>query len=163
MSAQNLNPTHIKDLPIFAEFTRQELEAFVELADPIMFKVGETIVRQDDPGDCMYVLVSGTVTVTHHRNGKAIELAILQRGDFFGELALVDEAPRSADVKANDNCMLLKVPSSVLRALAGVYPMAALKFFYATARVAVVRMRKANQKYIDTLLVLAKERGDDES
>lgn len=160
MSPNNLNATQLKDLSIFAEFTRQELEAFVELADPIMFKAGDMIVRQDDPGDCMYVIVSGTVNVIHNREGKKIPLAVLQRGDFFGELALVDEAPRSADVTAIDNCLLLKVPSSVVRALAGVYPMAALKFFYATARVAVIRMRQTNKKYIDTLLVLAKERGE---
>jgi len=45
MSSNNLNATQLKDLSIFAEFTRQELEAFVELADPIVFKAGEVIVR----------------------------------------------------------------------------------------------------------------------
>ena len=82
----------------------------------------------------------------------AQQLATFGPGDFFGELALVDDGPRSATVTALTECLLLKVPQSVLRALAGVYPNAAFKMLFAIAKVLVMRMRAGNARYIDSLL-----------
>jgi CRP-like cAMP-binding protein len=111
------------------------------------------VVRQDEPGDCMFVVVEGSAKVVHHKGGKAIELATIGPGDFFGEIALVDQGPRSANVEAVTHCTLLRVPESVMHALAGVYPAAAFKLLVAIGRVLVSRMRGANQKYIDSLLL----------
>jgi CRP-like cAMP-binding protein len=110
-------------------------------------------VKQDEHGDCMYILVSGTASVIHRKEGKQFELARLGPGDFFGELALVDEGPRSADVEAVVDSTLLNIPQSTIRALAGVYPSAAFKLLVAVGRVLVSRLRNGNQKYIDSLLL----------
>jgi CRP-like cAMP-binding protein len=138
---------------LFADFTETEFEAFCSLVERVEAKPGECIVRQDERGDSMYILRSGEARVVHKREGHEIELAILKEGDFFGELALVDEGPRSADVEAISDCQLIKVPQATIRALAGVYPSAAFKLLVAVGRVLVQRMRKGNQKYIDSLLV----------
>ena len=143
----------VKRTSLFNEFTDQEVEALLSLSDPIELPAKETIVRQDDPGDCMFVLLKGTARVVHRKDGKQFELAQLGPGDFFGELALVDEGPRSADVEAVDACTLLRVEQSVVRALAGVYPTAAFKLLIAVGRVLVSRMRASNRKYIDSLLL----------
>jgi len=144
-------------LPLFSDFTRPELEAFIELTDPINYKREAVIVRQDEIGDCMFIVVDGKVRVVHKRDGREFLLAVLERGDFFGELALVDEGPRSADVIALEDCTMLRIPHPVVRALASVHPMAAFKFIQAVARGVVHRIRDANRRYIDTLMV--KEEG----
>jgi CRP-like cAMP-binding protein len=142
----------LKVIPLFAEFTEQEIEGFLDLVEKVEFNPGERIVKQDEPGDCMYVLVEGSAVVVHRRDGSEIVLATLKAGDFFGELALVDSGPRSADVEAITPCRLLKIEHGALRAVAGVYPKAAFKLLFAVGRVLVERMRKGNQKYIDSLL-----------
>ena len=114
---------------------------------------GECIVKQDEKGDCMYVLVEGSARVVHRRNGKDFELAVLKVGDFFGELALVDSGPRSADVETLTTCTMLRIEQGALRAIAGVYPNAAFKLLIALGRALVQRMRRGNQKYIDSLLM----------
>ena len=73
-------------------------------------------------------------------------------GDFFGEIALVDFGPRSADVVAQGNGVLLKITQAAVSALAGVYPTAAFKFLIAIGRILVARLRASNQRYIDSLL-----------
>jgi CRP/FNR family transcriptional regulator, cyclic AMP receptor protein len=147
----------LKGMRLFAEFNDEELANFADLVEPASFKTGETIVRQDDAGDCMFLVVAGRVDVIHRRNQKRFKLATLGAGDFFGEISLVDKGPRSADVEAAEDCTLLRVPQSVINALAGVYPAAAFKLLVAIGRVLVSRMRGANQKYIDSLMVMAEK------
>lgn len=139
-------------MPLFQEFKTAEIQAVLDLSERIEAGPGELIVKQDSPGDCMFVIVEGTARVVHRSEGKRIELSTLGAGDFFGELSLVDDGPRSADVEAQDRCVLLKFPQGALRALAGVYPGAAFKLLVAVGRVLVSRLRSGNRKYIDSLL-----------
>ena len=152
MSIQAEIRDNLREKTLFAEFNPQELGQFVGLVDHERFAPGDLIVRQDDPGDCMYLLVRGRAKVVHHREGHNIELAALRAGDFFGELALVDEGPRSADVIALEECVLIKINQAAISALAGVYPGAAFKLLIAIGRVMVNRLRESNQRYIDSLL-----------
>jgi CRP-like cAMP-binding protein len=142
----------LKGTVLFHEFTTEEIDEFIELCDVTSAGPGDVIVKQDDFGDCMYVLVSGKASVTHHHGGLDVELATLQDGDFFGELALVDEGPRSADVLALGDCVLLRISQAVVSAVAGVYPTAAFKFLIAIGKIMVSRLRKSNQRYVDSLL-----------
>lgn len=145
--------SQLKGMTLFVEFTDDEVQALLSLVDPLTVKEGDAIVKQDEHGDCMYILVSGKASVIHRAESKQFELARLGAGDFFGELALVDEGPRSADVEALEECTLLRIPQSTIRALAGVYPSAAFKLLVAVGRVLVSRLRNGNQKYIDSLLL----------
>lgn len=137
---------------LFREFSDTELEKFIDLLDPEELQAGECAVRQDEPGDCMYLVVRGRARVVHHEKGRDIELATLVPGDFFGELALVDCGPRSADVEALEDCTLVKISQAAIAALAGVYPAAAFKFLIGVGRLMVDRLRKSNQRYIDSLM-----------
>ena len=137
---------------LFREFTATEISEFLDLLDPLTAKPGELVVRQDEMGDCMFIVVQGSCRVVHHKGGHDIELATLREGDFFGELALVDEGPRSADVIAITEVALLKITQAVMAAVAGVYPTAAFKLLIAIGRIMVERLRLANQRYVDSLL-----------
>ena len=142
----------LRSTVLFSEFTNEEIEEFIDLCDATSAAAGEVIVKQDDMGDCMYVLVVGEAKVVHHSGGRDIDLASLNAGDFFGELALVDEGPRSADVLALTECTLLRITQGVISAVAGVYPTAAFKVLIAIGRIMVSRLRKSNQRYVDSLL-----------
>jgi CRP-like cAMP-binding protein len=137
---------------LFREFSDQEMSEFLDLLDPLSAAPGQLVVRQDDVGDCMFIVVQGSCRVVHHKGGRDIELAVLKEGDFFGELALVDEGPRSADVIAITDVALLKISQAVIAAVAGVYPTAAFKLLIAIGRIMVERLRRANQRYVDSLL-----------
>ncbi len=142
----------LRDKSLFKEFSDAEMEEFIELLDQREAPAGDIIVRQDELGECMYIVVSGRARVVHHNEGKFVELAMLRAGDFFGELSLVDRGPRSADVQALDHCVLLRIDLGAVSALAGVYPNAAFKFLVAIGRILVDRLRMSNQRYIDSLL-----------
>jgi CRP-like cAMP-binding protein len=144
---------HLRHCHLFSEFSDDELSAFMALLDPIEAGSGECVVRQDESGDSMYLLVAGAARVVHHRDGRDVELARLKAGDFFGELALVDHGPRSADVETVEPAVLLQITQASMSALAGVYPMAAFKFLITLGRIMVQRLRASNQRYIDSMLL----------
>ncbi len=150
--------TTLRTTPLFAEFDPTELKHFVELCDPVRCVEGTLIVRQDEVGDCMFVLLDGVAQVRHRRHGQRFELARLGQGDFFGELALVDEGPRIADVLARTECFLLKVTPASLHALTAFHPTIALKLFVAIARHVVARVRRTNNRYIDSMMLLERKR-----
>lgn len=65
-----------------------------------IYRDGEAIVRQGELGDCMFVIQQGTVEILREEGGKTFRLAELGAGEFFGEMALCEKAPRSATVRA---------------------------------------------------------------
>jgi len=152
----SITPTEIRatlrDKALFTEFSDGELDEFIALLDVEHRAADELIVKQDDRGDCMYILLTGLGKVVHHKEGHRIDLAVLHPGDFFGEIALVDAGPRSADVLAIEPTVLLKITHGAISALAVVYPTAAFKFLIALGRILVNRLRKSNERYIDSLL-----------
>jgi CRP-like cAMP-binding protein len=143
----------LRSCTLFADFTMEELSEFLDLLDPMEAKSGTCIVRQDEMGEVMFLLVAGKAKVVHHREGRDVVLAALGPGDFFGEIALVDHGPRSADVETTEDAVLLSISQASMSALAGVYPMAAFKFLITLGRIMVQRLRASNQRYIDSMLL----------
>ncbi len=78
------------------------------------FPAGAELFHQGDPGDTMYFVHSGTVGITREHDGLKSEIAALRKGDFFGEMALVDGSPRSATATCLTPCRLLPVPRDYL-------------------------------------------------
>ncbi|UCC40485.1 MAG: cyclic nucleotide-binding domain-containing protein [Candidatus Aminicenantes bacterium] len=74
-----------------------------------IYSGGESIIRQGDPGDCMYVIQEGKAEVFRENKGKEVRLAILGEEDFFGEMAIFDHELRSANVRAVDEVRVLTV------------------------------------------------------
>jgi CRP/FNR family cyclic AMP-dependent transcriptional regulator len=65
-----------------------------------VYNDGEVIVWQGDTGDCMFEILEGTVEVLREKNGQEVSLAVLSKGDFFGEMAIFEREVRSATVRA---------------------------------------------------------------
>ena len=74
-----------------------------------MYLDGDVIIRQGDVGDCMYVIQEGQVEVLAERDGEELRLNVLDAGDFFGEMALVEREVRAATVRALGGARILTV------------------------------------------------------
>ena len=74
-----------------------------------IYEKGEIVCRQGDPGDEMYIIQSGAVEVSSRRDGRKVVLTILEKEDFFGEMALLDRSPRSATVETITRSRLLSL------------------------------------------------------
>lgn len=134
---------------LFAELNQEELKTLLDLSSRECHAEGRRILSSGESGHCMYVILSGSVRVT----SGDITLATLLPGDFFGEVALVDDGPRSADVTAAEPCELLCITRMTLGVLAGLQPGAAIQLLAAVGRCLVARIRASNQKYMDLILL----------
>ena len=125
----------LRSLPIFAPLPAPSLERVASRLIPTQAPSGTEIVRQGDQGDRFYVIESGEVTVS--KNGR--EVATLEHGDFFGEIALLREIPRTATVTARTETLLYALDrDDFLEAVTG-HPQSA------EAADAVTRARLADQ------------------
>jgi len=97
----------------------------------------------------MYVVLSGTVRVV----AAGVELAVLDEGDFFGEVSLVDDGPRSADVVAVTDCHLLLVTRMTLAMLTASHPQAAIHLLAAIGRSLVGKLREDNRRLAGLMLL----------
>jgi CRP/FNR family cyclic AMP-dependent transcriptional regulator len=108
----NLTPSEIKavlpmleNVPLFATLNDKQLKSVGGASSKRTFSSGEMIARQGESGICFYLILDGRVEV---RRGSRM-LSKLGRGQFFGEMALFDKEPRSADVVAVEDttCLIL--------------------------------------------------------
>src|SRR3979411_2163488 len=101
---------YLKRGPLFAKLSEAELASLAERMRQKAFKRGDTIFRKDDPGQHFYVVLEGAVKIALPGEfGQEALVALLRGGEFFGELALFDNSPRSATATALEDtrCALL--------------------------------------------------------
>jgi CRP/FNR family cyclic AMP-dependent transcriptional regulator len=153
------NDKRLAKFRVFADLDGNELHTLLEQSAVESYPAGHRIINAGEVGLCMYVILSGNVRVTVGTTGvtaktvdEEVELANLSPGDFFGEVALVDDGPRSANVTATAPCELLCITRTTLGVLAALHPDAAIEFLAAIGRSLVARLRTGNQKYVDLLL-----------
>ncbi len=79
-----------------------------------IFNDGEVIIRQGEAGNFMYEILDGRVEVLQERDGKEVRLAVLAKGDFFGEMAIFEREVRSATVRAQGEVRVLTVDKKIL-------------------------------------------------
>jgi CRP/FNR family cyclic AMP-dependent transcriptional regulator len=109
--------------PLFAGMDRESLQAITRRLRSRRFRHGEVLFHEGDPGDALFVVASGAVkVVVPSEEGDEAILATLRRGDFFGELALLDGAPRSASAIALEPTEVLTLPRDQFRVLVASQP-----------------------------------------
>ncbi len=103
---------------LFSGLGQGSLQALARNLRTRRFKRGEVVFHQGDPGDALFIVASGVVkVVVPSEDGEEAILATLRRGDFLGELALIDGAPRSASAIALEATEMLTLPREQLRSL----------------------------------------------
>ena len=94
------NTEFLKHVALFQDLDRKSLEAIANAAVEQSYTPGQDVVRQGDTGVGAFIIKSGRVEAVQDRGGHQHKLAELKSGDVFGEMALLDEFPRSATVRA---------------------------------------------------------------
>lgn len=109
---------HLKVVPLFASLGRRELLRLGQLADEVDVGLGKVLIRQGDRGDEFFVVMDGRVAV--EKGGRKVRE--LSRGEFFGEIALIDGRPRTATVRALGITRLLVLGHRDFRSLMEEFP-----------------------------------------
>jgi len=115
-------PPTLPATPLFGDLEPAELESVVRVLRHHRVAQGSTVVREGDPGDSLFVVVSGALGVTTRDGEKEVELAILRPGDFFGEVALLSGARRTASVRAMLESELLEMRRDVYEEVVACFP-----------------------------------------
>jgi CRP/FNR family transcriptional regulator, cyclic AMP receptor protein len=98
----------LSKVPAFANLAPRELKEVAAIVHKREYRAGEPIFYQGDPGLGMYIVQDGEVSIAIlGKDGNEQVLAVLGDGDFFGELALLDESPRSANAICKTDCTLI--------------------------------------------------------
>lgn len=100
----------LKAVPLFRGLSNQQLEHLAKRVVEREYETGQTIVSQGQGGEGIFVITEGKVTVQHENtSGEKTEVNLFKPTDFFGELALLDDGPRTASVIALEptRCLVL--------------------------------------------------------
>jgi CRP/FNR family cyclic AMP-dependent transcriptional regulator len=100
----------LRKVPLFGQLAPPDLDRVAEIARERSYPRNSVILFEDDPGDALYVVAQGQVKVVLiGEDGREVILSVMGEGEFFGEMALIDDEPRSAHVIAMEDSGLLVI------------------------------------------------------
>jgi CRP-like cAMP-binding protein len=134
------NPTLLEKHPLLVYLAPDQLERMARAGEIESYNPGEPIVAEGSLGDALFLILSGQVAV--HRGPQTF--ATLSGGEFFGEMSLVEPAPRSASVTAMSATFLFRLPHDALRQLIADDAEAASVLLVHIVKVLSERLRRAN-------------------
>jgi CRP/FNR family cyclic AMP-dependent transcriptional regulator len=133
----------LRSVPLFSSLSEHQLGLLLPLVGRKSFPRGTTVISAGETTDTLYIIISGRLKVTmSDEDGREVILAILGSQEFFGEMGLLDDHPRSANVVAIEACELLMLSKQDFRkCLEGNFDVT-----MAVVRGLVKRLREADQK-----------------
>jgi len=128
----------------------QELRLLAKYSREESFSANSLIVAEGEAGDCLFIVVDGAVRISRMVPGAGEEcLTILTRGEVFGEMALIDEQPRSADARAHTGgCTIFSISRALLEEVLSMDPDAAMQFLSLLCRLLCRRLRAMNDRLV---------------
>ena len=137
-------------VPLFSQLEPAELERVTEISRERTYPRNSVILFEDDPGDALYVVAQGQVKVVLiGEDGREVILSVLGEGEFFGEMALIDDEPRSAHVIAMEDSTLLVLRREDFQGILKQTPSIALALLRELSR----RLRRVDEK-VGSLVLL---------
>ena len=132
---------------LFRELTPGEMERLLSISKEKKVRKNELVFREGDIGDAFYLIVTGSIRISTIVPGVGEEaLTILREGEYFGEMALIDDAPRSASAIANDDTMLLYIGKDDFRKLLERQTDIAYKLLWIFTKTLSARLRKTDEQ-----------------
>lgn len=148
----------LRTIELFKSLKPQALERVAAIASEETHTRGTTIFRQGDVGDKLYIILEGQVRISRQVAGMGEEaLAIFGPGQVFGEMALIDESPRSADALVHESCRLLVISKDGFDDLLFGDKELAYEVLWSTVKMLVDRLRATSDKV--TLLGISSKFG----
>lgn len=141
-----ITPGMLRRVKALAELKDDQLARFIGFMEPQQVKPFTQIVKQGDRDDGMYLVLEGELRVRLMIGGKETILATLAAGDCFGEIALFDQGPRSADVIANTESVLLKVTTEAFDKLRQDAPELSAPILFSISKTLASRIRADNKR-----------------
>ena len=141
-----IKPGSLRRIKILADLKDAQLAHLAEYMELQEVTQWSVLFNQGDTSDSMFLVLGGELRARVVTNGRETILATFGPGDFFGDMALFDHGPRSADVVANVDSTLLKISSVSFDRLTREAPALATPFLQATARTLSARIRADNKR-----------------
>ena len=151
MAVQGIKPITLRRVKVFADMEESHLASFLQYMEVLKLRPHDVVFHKGDHGDSMFMVLEGEVRARVMIDRAETTLATLRAGECFGELALIDDCPRSADMIANSDSVLLKISSSALKRLFQEAPALAAPFLMALSRTLTARMRALTKRYEDSI------------
>ena len=113
MNKSTIKPAHLRRIKSLALLDDEQLAAFLDFVELVPCALSDTLFHAGQPGDSMFLILEGKMRVyIKQKSGEVFFLRILNAGDAFGEVALLNHAVRSASVEAVESSVLIKISSS---------------------------------------------------
>lgn len=144
---------YLKSVSIFSELDQDELHRIAEICAERDFLRGDVVFVEHTEGDELFVILEGEVTIQLELISEedAMPLITLQKGDVFGELSVVDDAPRSATARCLTDCRFLVLKREDFNRVLESDPAMGYKVMSQVARLVSRRVRATNQKIVDSV------------
>ena len=128
--AKDISKDVLRRLPLFAGLSEEDLERLYHMAEPVFIPEGRRFIQEGEPGDTLYIVLDGEVEVTKRQGGQDVVLAVRGVGEFFGEMSLLDGAPRNASLRTLRDSHLLAVSQAAFGTLLSSSPSAPLSMLH---------------------------------
>jgi signal-transduction protein with cAMP-binding, CBS, and nucleotidyltransferase domain len=133
---------NLKRIEIFEGLSVSQLAAVAAVAEEIDFPPDRIVIREGEPGDTLYLVLEGEVVVTKKQGDDQVELDRIGAGDYFGEMALFEEIPRTASIRTLRPCRMLTLRKHAFTEMVREYPQIPLEI----CKVLGKRLRRLHRK-----------------
>jgi len=145
-SGPDIKPGSLRRVKILSQMNDAQLDRLKDFMEVQKVPQWRSLVKQGEAGDGMFFVLQGELRARVMAGDKETILATFGPGDFFGDMSLFDQGPRSADVIANADSVVLKMSDVAFERLTREAPALATPFLKATARTLAARIRADNRR-----------------
>lgn len=142
-----LSPSALRPFSIFAGLSDRQLEKFLGYGEHCRVAAGELFLKKGDPGDALFFVLEGSVRVRLRIFHEDRTLAVIPAGQFFGEMAMFNRAPRSADVVAEVDTRLFRLSAESFLEMTHEAPDLAAPILFALAGAMARRVSDLNRQF----------------
>lgn len=112
----------LRQIPMFQKVEQSKLKLLAFTSERLTFQPGQVICEQGEPGDSMYVIVAGDADIIVNMPDGPLKVAGLHKNNFFGEIAILCDIPRTATVKAVTELVTLRITKDLFYRLVSEFP-----------------------------------------
>jgi hypothetical protein len=146
-----LEPRFLRRVKVLGTLADEQLERLAGFLEVRKVPQWSVVVNQGEAGDALFLILEGELRVRINVTGRETILATLGVGEFFGDISIFDQGPRSADVVANRDSLLAKLSARAVERLIKEAPETAAPFIFAVGKTLAARIRADNKRLGDRL------------
>ena len=135
----------LKTVPFFDRLSKRQLKTVSDIMFERTYEADESIFEEGQPGAAMFLILDGKIAIEICRESSTTRLAVLESGAFFGEMALLDDTPRSANARALARTRTLALYRNDLNGLVYRHPRTACRIYRSLAGMIGDRLRSTNE------------------